>query len=324
MGVVRLVRDNALGRDVAVKTVRDETTEGTKRGLFLREARITARLEHPNIIPVHDVFVAPEGGADHVVMRVVDGRSLADVIEALQRRDPETVREFSIERRLEVFVALLRALQYAHERGVVHRDVKPDNIMLGRNGEVFLVDWGVALAHDEPDIAPPGSTIGSPLYMSPEQARGEPIDHRSDLYSAAVVLYEFLKLRHYLGPAYGNALPELVMNQIATLGWQWSMLDWHRPGIEPMPPIEIYHFLRRAMARPRDRRFSSANEMIAEINRMLEGRTRVQCHISFVKATVRRSGRFIDRMPWLSFALFAMLCFLLVRGALDLFRAVTG
>lgn len=323
MAVVQLVRDNALGRDVAVKSVRDGGDDANKLNLFLREARITARLEHPNIIPVHDVGVSADGRAE-VVMRVVDGRTLADVIRGLRERDAATVAEYTLERRLEVFVAILRALQYAHERGVIHRDIKPDNIMMGRYGEVFIVDWGVAFADGEHDIAPPGAVIGSPLYMSPEQARGEPLDPRSDLYSAAVVLHEMLKLHHYLGEQFQSAMPDLVMNQIATQGWRWPVLDWGRSSGEPMPPMELFHFLYKALSRNRDKRFPTASDMIYEITRMLDGRTRVQCHITFVKALVRRSGRMIDRMPILSFALFAAICLLVVRGAMDVLRSWTG
>jgi len=323
MAIVQLVRDNALGRDVAVKSVREGDTDPNKLALFLREARITAMLEHPNIVPIHDVNISDDGQAE-VVMRVIDGRSLADVIAALNKRDPDTVADYPLERRLEIFVAILRALRFAHERGIIHRDIKPDNIMVGRYGEVFIVDWGIALASGEPDIAPPGAAIGSPLYMSPEQARGEELDARSDLYAASVVLYEMLKLRHYLGEEYLNALPELVMNQISTVGWRWGALDWHRAGAEPMPPVELFHFLNKAMSRDRDKRFQNAADMIHEINRMIEGRTRVQCHITFVKATVGRAGRFIDRMPMLSFALFAVLSVLVVRGAIDVVRSLTG
>ena len=134
MGTVERERDHALGRDVAVKRVRAKSPAA----LFLREARITARLEHPNIVPVHDVKESADGRTE-LVMKIIEGRSLADIIEGLRARDPKLVEEYTTERRVEVFLSLLRALEFAHAEGVVHRDVKPENVMIGLHGEVLLV-----------------------------------------------------------------------------------------------------------------------------------------------------------------------------------------
>ena len=319
MAVVDLVHDNALHRDVAVKRVRDPDNPQLM-SLFLREARITARLEHPNIVVVHDVS-DDEVGETAVVMKVIAGVSLADVIDRLKKRDPRTVSEYTTERRLEVFVGILRALEHAHALGVIHRDIKPDNVMIGHHGEVVVVDWGVAAADGEPDIIPEGAVVGTPLYMAPEQTRGEGPNVQADIYSAGVLLYEFMLLRHYLGEDDGT--PYDAMSR-ANQGWRWSLLDWHRPGIEPMPPMEIYHFLRKAMARNPKRRFVSISEMLTEISRILDGRLRIQCHITLVKSTVRRVGRLVDRFPWLSVSLFFVLLSLTLYGAYTLLRPLVS
>src|SRR5581483_3674404 len=174
---------------------------------FVQEVRIVGSLEHPNVVPVHDVGL-DEHGRYFFVMKYVDGESLEKVIEKLQNGDPATHREWTIERRVEVFVALLRALEYAHSNGVIHRDIKTANVMVGKYGEVWLMDWGIAKRidqaeqkyTDEPSDSSAavqirttrhGALIGTPAYMAPEQARSdlEKVDTRSDLYAATVMFH---------------------------------------------------------------------------------------------------------------------------------------
>jgi serine/threonine-protein kinase len=320
MGEVTLVHDHDLMREVAVKRQLD----GAPDDRFVREIRTLGRLEHPNIVPVHDVGREADGRL-FFVMKKVEGETLQRVIERLRDRDPSYVERFPFERRVEIVVGILHALAHAHAAGILHRDVKPENVMLGRHGEVHPVDWGIAVPF-APSVRPTteepvGLVVGTPSFMSPEQARGENdrIDARSDLYSVGALMHELLTLRHYLGDEHD---PAKVVAKVAAEGWTNTLLDWHRPGPGPMPPMELYHFVRKAIAFRRERRFASADEMIAELHRIFEGRIRVQCPITLVKSGARRAGRFVDRFPWTAFILAATTSGLaawgIVRTALDL------
>ncbi len=307
---VRVAEDVDIGRRVAIKRLH---RGGMRDEMLLREVRIVGGLEHPNIVPIHDVDVDDEGHP-YLVMKHVEGVTLESIIDDLRRRDPAAIQRWSIEARIELFLGLLHAIDYAHAHGVLHRDIKPENVMVGPYGEVLLMDWGIALRQAEVDPAG-GRLVGTPLFMSPEQARMEPLDTRSDLYSAAVLFHELITLRHYLE---GSDDIPTILQKVGHEGWRRSLLDWHRPGPQPMAPLELYHFLRKAMAFDRERRFASAGEMIVELSRILEGRVRIQCHVTLVKSTVRRAGRFVDRRPWLAFFLFLFLVAASLTGLANL------
>jgi len=198
MGTVYLAYDQDLDRRVALKMTRLTTPESVRR--FLEEAKVMAQLDHPYIVPVHEVGLS--GGKPFYTMRVVHGRSLAEALRDLCDGDTETRRELSLARRMQLFVKIGEALGYAHARGVVHRDLKPANVMLGHHGEVQVMDWGLSKVFREGSVVTTlrspatgtGHIVGTPYYMSPEQARGQEVDHRSDIYSLGVLLYELLTL----------------------------------------------------------------------------------------------------------------------------------
>lgn len=171
---VHLVVDEVLGRPVAMKVLTQATPAEAER--FRREARITAQLEHPNVVPVHDL------GPSWFTMKRVEGRTLTSKVRT-EPWGPELLGGV-----VEVLLKVCDALAYAHERGVVHRDLKPDNVMIGRFGQVYLMDWGIAQVNGVTD-AP---TAGTPSWMAPEQATGAPCDARTDVYGVGGLLYHAL------------------------------------------------------------------------------------------------------------------------------------
>jgi eukaryotic-like serine/threonine-protein kinase len=200
IGRVQRAHDKELGRSVAIKELLERGNIGEVR--FLREAMITARLEHPGIVPIHEAGRWPDG-TPFYVMKLVAGRSLKELLD-----ERNTVDE-----RLELLhhvIAVADAVAYAHERGIIHRDLKPGNVIAGDFGETIVIDWGLAkdlhAAHDEPipdgpyrvpaqtDLTAAGSVIGTPLYMSPEQARGASVDQRTDVYAIGAMLWQLCSL----------------------------------------------------------------------------------------------------------------------------------
>jgi eukaryotic-like serine/threonine-protein kinase len=174
MGTVYVARDHVLNRDVAVKVLDVADHEGSRAARLTREAHILARLDHPAIVPVHDAGILEDGRAFYA-MKLVQGRRLDDVI---GDRGP-------LASRLSVFNRILDAVAFAHAHGVVHRDLKPDNVMTGAFGEVYVMDWGVAqdgAADSDPAV------VGTPGFMPPEQALARGVDARADIYALGALL----------------------------------------------------------------------------------------------------------------------------------------
>ncbi|MEP7284007.1 MAG: protein kinase, partial [Rubrivivax sp.] len=188
MGVVYEAEDSRLGRVVAVKTVQrnvlfDESTASDFAERFEREARAAASLSHPNIVTVYDF--GEHDGSSYIVMELVRGRELAQSFDAGQRP--------SLRESVRIVAELLDALDYAHRQGVVHRDIKPANVMLDETGRVKLTDFGVArVATTAQERTMPGTQVGTPSYMAPEQILGTAVGSRADIFAAGVVLYQCL------------------------------------------------------------------------------------------------------------------------------------
>jgi serine/threonine protein kinase len=281
-------------------------------------------------------------------MKYVEGETLESIIEKLAGQDPSYQREYTFERRAEIFGALLHALAYAHANGVVHRDVKPANVMVGRYGEVMLMDWGVAKpVASERDLAAGaeatvgeqdggeggersrlyatriGALVGTPAYMAPEQARGENdrIDARSDLYAAAVLLYELLTTHHYLeGKTTVEAMIMAVIRDELSYRKMFELLD----PAQPRPPAELMYLAADGMAKDPAKRFQSADEMLGALQRIAEGRMHVHCYVTLMKRFLREAARFVDRHAGLALVVVLLVATLSVLGAVLLARLAMG
>jgi serine/threonine-protein kinase len=281
MGEVVLMLDRAIGRNVAVKRLLAGADDASV-SRFQEEVRTLGRIEHPNVVPVYDAGVDEEG-RHFFAMKYVDGESLAEIIERLRAGDQATAREWTLERRIHALLGVLRGLSAAHAQGVLHRDVKPSNVMVSQSGEVVVVDWGVAKSigghGTEAGSAPPtasprttrsGALVGTPSYMSPEQAlgRNERLDERSDLYSAAALFYELLTLEHYLGERNSSAemLVAVVVDDLS-----FPRLVERQLGRRALPG-ELLEFLAKGLEKAPEDRFQSAREMIELLESILAAR----------------------------------------------------
>jgi serine/threonine protein kinase len=211
-GCVIAARDNLLGRTVAMKRLHVSDTNTRDDVMrFEREARVTGRLAHRNVLYVYEAGTDAAGCPYFTMPYVPGAETLRDVIDHLQEEDPGWEARYSLERRVEIVIQVCEAIHHAHQRGVIHRDVKPSNVLLGRGGEVLLVDWGLARFEDDarstrprtklptdPEATDPDCLVGTPVYMAPEQILGNAVP-QSDVFGLAALLYELICLEHYLG-----------------------------------------------------------------------------------------------------------------------------
>ena len=230
--LIQSCKDNYLGRIVCHKSLRKEFINSKEERIrFLREARVTAMLQHPNTIPVYDIS-RDNRGHYFFTMKLLYGYTLHGIFEKLKENDNEIRREFQLNRLLGAFIQVANALDYAHEHGVIHRDIKPMNIAIGSYGEVHLIDWGLAKVwhKDEkivevekrvPELSSTkdfrlthaGKLKATPLYMSPEQVNNDAnLDARSDIYSMGTVLYEILTLETMIEGKTINQLMDNITN----------------------------------------------------------------------------------------------------------------
>ncbi len=292
MGEVFLVHDEALGRQIALKRVRPDRSAAEIRQRFEVEARVTALLQHPSILPVYHLDAESEDA--FYTMRPVEGQTLAQLLAELTEH-PELRREWPVARLLRLFLQVSNAVAYAHSRGVVHRDLKPSNIMTGDFEEVLVLDWGMAKIRRDPlrsqqlgdqrlgvewndeeaqtvplddlqgirEETASQVLVGTPGYMAPEQLDGKPADERSDVFALGVILYELLTLR---------------------LPWPVSRVGELKSAMAE-PPVnpalaargrtistDLAHAALTALAHAPEERYASVAEFAADVAHALEGR----------------------------------------------------
>jgi serine/threonine protein kinase len=247
MGTVYLATDELLGRQVAIKMMKPGPLGRQNSERFLREARSLARLNHPNIVTVYNY--GWHGEQAYLVMEYATGVTLRNALEG-DGGAPDSGKKLTIRTALDVAAAVGRALTYAHRKGVIHRDIKPGNIMIG--DEIKLMDFGIAKMRDDPTITHASVPIGTPIYMAPEQALGREVDQRTDIYSFGVVLYEMLTGRPPFSACDEMSLPS------QHVGVTPVAAHLRNPGI----PKSLDSLVMKMLAKNPDKRPASAEEVL--------------------------------------------------------------
>jgi beta-lactam-binding protein with PASTA domain/tRNA A-37 threonylcarbamoyl transferase component Bud32 len=258
MAEVYRARDIRLDRIVAIKTLRaDLARDQIFQARFRREAQSAASLNHPNIVAVYDTGEDMATGTPipYIVMEFVDGRTVRDLLQDGHRLLPE--------RSLEIIDGVLRALDYSHTAGIVHRDIKPGNVMVTRNGDIKVMDFGIARAMSDAQatMTQTAQVIGTAQYLSPEQARGERVDARSDLYSTGCLLYELLTGRP---PFTGDSPVAIAYQHVRENPVPPSQVD---PDVPPWADAIVL----KAMAKSPADRYQTAADMRADLQRAASG-----------------------------------------------------
>ncbi|MBL8738466.1 MAG: SUMF1/EgtB/PvdO family nonheme iron enzyme, partial [Planctomycetes bacterium] len=313
------IHDQFLNRRLAIKVLRERgepQTEADHRrahqllGRFLEEAQVTSQLDHPGVVPVHDLGL-DDSGKVWFSMRMVKGRTVSAVFaDARARRD-----DWTTTRALEVVLKVCDTMAYAHDKGVLHRDLKPDNVMVGRFGEVYVMDWGLAKVLGQPDrhdlrirpenepapsrfatarhrdtasdassslVSMDGHQLGTPSYMPPEQARNEALDRRADVYAIGAMVYELLTGRApYTTPGHDKLAYRILDD----------LLDGPPKRIEELTeaPAELVAIVEKAMARDPAARYQNVVELAADLRAFVDGRV-VKAH---------RTGALVEMRLWM-------------------------
>jgi eukaryotic-like serine/threonine-protein kinase len=248
MGIVYKARDPLIDRVVAIKTINLSLAQEGKEeyeGRFYQEAKAAGRLSHPNIVTIYDV--GKSGDVAYIAMEFLEGRELRDILNDNQ--------QIPVEQVLDITAQVAMGLAYAHEQGIVHRDVKPSNIMVVRDGHVKITDFGIARMASAAVRTQTGMVLGSPKYMSPEQVVGRAIDQRSDIFSLGVMLYEMLTGQSPFAGENVNAIMYQTLNAIPP-----------PPGtLNPAVPDMLNFIVAKALAKNVDDRYQNARELANDL-----------------------------------------------------------
>jgi eukaryotic-like serine/threonine-protein kinase len=320
MAEVHRGRDVRLGREVAVKVLRaDLARDPSFQARFRREAQAAASLNHPAIVAVYDTGEEDMlGNQPYIVMEYVEGRTLRDVLKIEGRLMPR--------RAMEIVADVCAALDFSHRNGIVHRDVKPGNVMITPTGAVKVMDFGIAraVADNAATVTQTAAVIGTAQYLSPEQARGENVDARSDVYSTGVLLFELI-----------TGSPPFTGDSPVAVAYQHVRENAPPPSaLNPDVPPELDAIVLKAMAKNPANRYQSAGEMRADLIRAINGRpveaepVMTQDEVTTVLAGAGRTGQYAttttrgrpgpppatQRSPWFWVGI-AAVCLLVLAGA---------
>ena len=325
-------RDRDTGRDVAMAEMREEKKKGFA-SQFVKEAKLAANLEHPNIVPVHEIGVK-EDGAPYFTMKLVRGENLAYILERLDDGNPLYTKEFNLHRRLRIFIKICDAIAFAHSRGVIHLDLKPENIQIGEFGEVLVLDWGLAKIindgdeddeselrkqsassiHDHPlvkrigdssiKVTLDGVVKGTPGYMAPEQVAGKnkEKDGRTDIYALGAILYALLTLQK---PIDGDNPQVIMLNTL-----EGNILPPRKRAPEKNLPKSLEAVVIKALALRKEDRYQTVKELSDDVDAFLGGFA-----TSAEKATLaRRLALMVKRHKALTAAAAALLVVSIIFG----------
>lgn len=253
MGVVYKAQDTKLDRTVALKFLPSHLLQNEEaKTRFIHEAKAASALDHPNIATVHDIDEV--AGETFISMALIDGVSLKKLSES---------GTLPIQKVIDIAVQAAEGLSAAHKKGIVHRDIKSDNIMLTTDNLVKLMDFGLAKLKGVPGVTRAGSTVGTAHYMSPEQAKGEEVDHRSDIFSFGVVLFELTTGEFPFAGDYEPAVAYSIVNEPPR-----SMRE-----LRPDAPVELEGIVGKALEKDPSDRYQSMEELISDLRMLIEGRT---------------------------------------------------
>ena len=334
MGEISIARDKELGRNVAYKQIHMEiATDPNLVGRFYQEAQIIAQLDHPNIVPIYCMQIS--SGRVGYIMKLIQGETLKEIIGEARKQidDTGTIDEaHSLPILLDHFLKICDAIHYAHRKGVIHRDLKPVNVMVGKFHEVYVMDWGISKLITADKIVggektrkisytkggdsayeatEKGQILGTPNYMSPEQACGmvDTLDHKSDQFSLGLILYELVTLEKAIR---GGSLLEIMEN--ATRGQISPMQHYSK---KYKVPAELAAIIRKATSLEPEQRFASVDELARDIRHYIRG----EPIVARKENLLRRAARSIsNHIPLVLFTMFLVVIASLVTAALSLYR----
>ena len=282
--ILQTCRDENLGRTVVMKTLLPQL-QGLEvyQKRFLREARVTALLAHPATVPVYEISRTSDGSV-YFTMKKLSGRDLCEILDGIAEGNEDLRDEFPVEALVNVLIHVGHCLAFAHHRGVIHRDVKPSNIMVGEFGNIMLLDWGLAKVRDMEDddaieelartnrqkipgrLTGPGDVQGTPFYMSPEQAREtSDVDHRTDIYNMGIILFEILTGESYMSGRNFREIKRKILEDPIQTPAEYAP----RGTISP----ELNSICVKALQKEPADRYSEMSELVDDLRAVLLGRT---------------------------------------------------